>query len=120
MERSKKKILIADDDPGILDVLTLLLEEDGYEVETTDDGATIGEFQNGYPDLMLLDIWLSGWNGRDICRALKIREDTKHLPIILISANNETEKIAQEAGADDFLAKPFNLDEVLEKIERLL
>src|SRR5579884_3220359 len=71
-------------------------------------------------DLLLLDLWLSGWSGRDICISLKSQEATRHLPIILISANNETEKIAHEAGADDFLAKPFNLDEVQEKIENFL
>ncbi len=120
MEQSKKKILIADDDPAILDVLTLFLEEVGYEVETSDGSTIIGDFQNGYPDLLLLDIWLSGWNGRDVCLALKSQEATKHLPIILISANNEAQKIAREAGADDFLAKPFNLDEVLRKVEHYL
>ncbi len=120
MERSKKKILIADDDPGILDVLTLFLEDVGYEVETIDDGAAICDFPNGYPDLLLLDIWLSGWSGRDICLSLKSQEETKHLPIILISANNETERIAREAGADDFLAKPFDLDDVVKKVERFL
>ncbi len=120
MERSKKKILIADDDSAILDVLTLFLEDVGYEVETTGNGATIRDFPNGYPDLLLLDIWLSGWSGRDICLSLKSQEATQHLPIILISANNQTEKIAREAGADDFLAKPFNLDDALEKIERYL
>ena len=120
MERSKKKILIADDDPAILDVLSLFLEDVGYEVETTDDGATMQKARSDYPDLMLLDIWMSGWNGRDICVALKSQEATKHIPIILVSANRDTEKIAQEAGADDFLKKPFDLDTVLEKIERYI
>ena len=120
MERSKKKILIADDDPAILDVLSLFLEDVGYEVETTDDGATIREAQSEHPDLMLLDIWMSGWNGSDICSLLKNQEATKHIPIILVSANRDTEKIAKEAGADDFLLKPFDLDNVLEKIERYI
>lgn len=120
MEMGKKKILIADDDPAILDVLTLLLEETGYEVQTTGGEATMRDFQQGAPDLLLLDIWMSGWSGRDICRLLKRQEATRHLPIILISANNEVEKIAREAGADDFLAKPFNLDEIVEKIEHYL
>ena len=120
MEPGKKKILIADDDPAILDVLSLFLEDVGYEVETTDDGATIQQAQSDYPDLMMLDIWMSGWNGRDICIALKRQEATKHIPIILVSANRDTEKIAQEAGADDFLKKPFDLDNVLEMIERYI
>ena len=120
MVQHKKKILVADDDPAILDVLTLLLEEVGYEVESTVDEATLQAFPNGYPDLLLLDIWMSGWNGQDMCVFLKSREATKHLPIILISANKETERIAREAGADDFLTKPFDLDELVGKIERCL
>ena len=120
MERNKKKILIVDDDPGILDALTLFLEEVGYEVEATDDGTTLRAFPNGHPDLLLLDIWLSGWLGRDICIFLKSQEATKRLPIILVSANKDTESIAREAGADDFLTKPFELDELLAKLERYL
>jgi DNA-binding response OmpR family regulator len=120
MEWNKKKVLIADDDPAILDVLRLFLEEVGYEVEITDNGATLREFQNGYPDLLLLDIWMSGWNGRDICSFLKSQEVTQHFPVILISANRDTEKIAKDAGADDFIAKPFDLDELVEKIEKYI
>lgn len=120
MGERKKKILIADDDPGILDALSLFLEDVGYEVETTNDGGSVLKFQNGHPDLLLLDIWMSGWSGRDICLSLKSQEATRHLPIILISANDEAERIAWEAGADDFIAKPFDLDDVLEKIEQFL
>ena len=120
MEPQKKKILIADDDPAILDVLTLFLEEVGYKVETTLDGLTLQTFENGYPDLLLLDIWMSGWHGRDICLFLKSQEATKRLPIILFSANRETEQIAREAGADDFITKPFDLLGLLAKIERFL
>jgi DNA-binding response OmpR family regulator len=78
------------------------------------------EDPNGYPDLLLLDIWMSGWNGRDICIFLKSQEVTQHLPIVLVSANRDTEKIARDAGADDFMTKPFNLDELVEKIEKYI
>ncbi|HET8912677.1 MAG TPA: response regulator [Ktedonobacteraceae bacterium] len=118
MEGSKKRVLIADDDPAILDVLTLFLEEVGYEVESTINPETIGEFSTGYPDLMILDIWMSGWNGLDICRTLKGQATTRQLPIILFSAKKEAEELAYEAGADDFIAKPFNLDDMLDKVER--
>ena len=120
MEHRQKKILIADDDPAILEVLTLFFEEVGYEVETTHDGLTLRTFEHGPPDLLLLDIWMSGWNGRDLCRFLKSQEETRHLPILLVSANRDMERIAREAGADDFIAKPFDLDKLLEKIERWL
>lgn len=120
MSARKKKILIADDDLAILDMLTLFLEDSGYEVETTTDGASLRTFPQGLPDLLLLDIWLSGWNGRDICLHLKSQEATKHLPIVLISANRETKTIAREAGADDFVAKPFDLDDLMETVENYL
>ena len=120
MEGSKKRVLIADDDPAILDVLTLFLGEVGYEVESTTNPETIGEFSTGYPDLIILDIWMSGWNGLDICRTLKGQATTRQLPIILFSAKKEAEELAYEAGADDFIAKPFNLDDMLDKVERFL
>ena len=120
MEHRQKKILIADDDPAILEVLTLFLEEVGYEVETTHDGLTLRTFEHGPPDLLLLDIWMSGWSGREICRFLKSQEATKQLPIVLFSANRETEQIAREAGADAFITKPFDLTGLLATIERYL
>lgn len=120
MQASKKKILVADDDLAILDVLKMFLEDVGYEVEVTGDGAKLHDFQHGQADLLLLDVWLSGWNGRDICTYLKSQEATKKLPIILFSANKGIESIARAAGADDFLAKPFDLDELLDKLDRHL
>jgi DNA-binding response OmpR family regulator len=120
MEQQKKKILIADDDEGIVDALQLFLEDEGYEVEIVTDGATLRDFPHGLPDLLLLDIWMSGWNGRDICISLKSHQATKHLPIILVSANKDTKKVASEAGADDFIVKPFDLDDLLHKIEQYI
>jgi DNA-binding response OmpR family regulator len=120
LDSRKKKILIADDDLAILEVLTIFLEEMGYEVETTYDGHSLRTFEHGYPDVLLLDIWLSGVNGRDLCRYFKSQEKTRHLPILLISANRNMQRIACEAGADDFIAKPFDLDKLLDKIEGLL
>lgn len=120
MQESKKKILVADDDPAILDVLKIFLEDVGYEVEVTADGAKLHDFQHGQADLLLLDVWMSGWNGRDICTYLKSQETTRQLPIILFSANKGIEHIARSAGADDFLAKPFELDELLDKLDRYL
>lgn len=119
-QKPKKKILIADDDPDILEVLTLILEESGYEVKTTSDGYALHRLglEQDIPDLLLLDIWLSGWHGREICRFLKSQAATRSLPIILCSANRETQQIATEAGADGFITKPFDLAHLLETIER--
>lgn len=113
-----KKILVADDDPAIVDSLQLMLETMGYEVETTVNGETVKDLRKEFPDLLLLDIWMSGQDGRDICKYLKGKDDTRHIPIIMISANKDTAKIAREAGADDFVAKPFEMDELLSKVAK--
>ena len=120
MQGRKKKILVADDDPAILDVLKLFLEDVGYDVEITTDGAKLRDFQDGQADLLLLDVWMSGWNGRDICTYLKSQEATKRLPIILFSANKGIEHLARAAGSDDFIAKPFELNELLDKLDQYL
>lgn len=117
---SKKKILIADDDHAILEALTLMLEDAGYETDTTVDGQTIQEATDQLPDLILLDIWMSGTDGRDICKHLKRRPQTKHIPIIMVSANKDAEHIAKESGADGFIAKPFEMDDLLALIEKYM
>ncbi len=116
----KYKIMIADDDPGIVDAIQMLLEYEGYEVRTTVNGATVNDMQDEFPDLLLLDIWMSGQDGRVICKKLKESENTKDVPVIMISASNELRKSAQDAGADDFLEKPFEMDHLLLKIKKFL
>lgn len=114
-----KKIMIADDDPGIVDAVEMLLEFEGYDVATTVSGSTVLQLDQ-LPDLLLLDIWMSGEDGRDICKQLKAQDTTSSLPIIMISASRDIKSSAMEAGADDFLAKPFEMDELLKKIEALI
>ncbi|MES2266568.1 MAG: response regulator transcription factor [Bacteroidota bacterium] len=114
-----KKIMIADDDPGIVDAVEMILEFEGYDVTTTVDGATVLDMKEQLPDLLLLDIWMSGEDGRDICRQLKSEPLTKNIPVLMISASREIAPSALAAGADDFLAKPFEMDELLKKIEKL-
>lgn len=117
---TQKKVMIADDDPGILDAVEAMLEFGGYEVSSTSNGATVLEMQDHFPDLLLLDIWMAGTDGRDVCKQLKQQDKTKNMPIIMISASTELERSAKEAGADDFLEKPFDMEELLEKIEHFL
>lgn len=116
---NNKKILAADDDPVILEVLTFMLEDAGYDVKTTVNGQTEQIAQEFLPDLILLDIWMAGSDGRTICKSLKSHRLTQRIPIIIISANKDTNKIAKEIGADDFLAKPFEMEELLNKVKNL-
>jgi DNA-binding response OmpR family regulator len=116
--KMRKKVLIADDDPSICDAVSLILEEVGYEVNSIINGEEIYKMKQDFPEVVLLDIWMSGVDGRDICKYLKKGEATQHIPVIMISANRDTEKIAKEAGADDFLTKPFEMNDLLEKITK--
>lgn len=113
-----KKILIADDDPAIVESICLILTEFGYTVDATTDGETIYKMKKNFPDLLLLDIWMSGQDGRKICKYLKDNKTTKHIPIVMISASRDIQKSAHEAGADDFLAKPFDMNELLDKVTK--
>jgi len=115
----QKRITVADDDPGILDAVGMMLEMEGYEVNTTLNGHTVLSLQQ-LPDVYILDIWMSGSDGRELCKQLKTEEKTKNIPVILISASNDLKRSAETAGADDFLAKPFEIDALLEKIEKAL
>ncbi|MDB5171114.1 MAG: response regulator receiver protein [Candidatus Saccharibacteria bacterium] len=113
MADTKKKILVADDNPAILDALKIMLEEEGYEVETTVDGATVQDIKAPLPDLLLLDIWMSGIDGRNVCKLLKSNATTKHIPVIMISATKDIEQIAKDSGADDCVSKPFQMEHLL-------
>ena len=110
MSDARKKILVADDNPAILDAIKIMLEEEGYEVETTVDGATVQDIKEPLPDLLLLDIWMSGIDGRDVCKLLKSSATTKHIPVIMISATKDIEQIAKDSGADDSVSKPFQME----------
>lgn len=108
-----KKILVADDNPAILDALKIMLEEEGYEVDTTEDGAKAQNMKKPLPDLLLLDVWMSGIDGRDVCRHLKGANETKHIPIIVVSATKDIADIGKEAGADNYISKPFQREHLL-------
>lgn len=121
MKDDKKKILVVDDDPDILDAVSLLLEGEGYEVSVSERGDGVEDLSDGdLPDLILLDLILSGRDGGDICRLLKSRSETRDVPVVMMSAHSEAEKAASEAGADGFLAKPFEIDRLLQTIQSQL
>jgi DNA-binding response OmpR family regulator len=115
---SKKKILVADDDAAIVEVMQILLQDQGYEVVTTSRGENIYKMVEENPDMILLDIWMAGINGNDICQKLKADDKTKHIPIIMFSANSETIQKSIECGADGYLAKPFELDELMNIVQK--
>src|SRR5579864_5322411 len=114
MQNRQKKILIVDDEPDILEFLKIILEEEGYTIVTTEKGEYLEKLANGaLPDLILLDMLLSGKDGRDIVKHLKSQQQTRHIPVIMFSAHPSAEETAHKAGADDFVPKPFDIDVLL-------
>lgn len=116
-----KKILIVDDDPDILEALQLTFEFEGYTVSTITKGEeTYRMVESFKPDVIILDVLLSGKDGRTICKKLKADHLTRTIPIIMISAHPNAEQSTIEVGADDFLAKPFDIDQLVGKVENIV
>lgn len=117
----KKKVVVIDDDEGILEGFSAMLESQGYDTLVSGNSDFLFTLQKkDLPHIILLDVLLSGQDGRLICQKLKLQSRTKHIPVIMVSAHPQTEKIVIEAGADDFLAKPFEMDELFSKISKYL
>ena len=116
-----KKILLIDDDPDIITVLQLLLKKKGYEVATASrEEEAYNQVAVFQPHLIVLDVLLSGVDGRTICKKLKNSESSKHIPIIMFSAHPSAQKNMEDFGADDFIPKPFESSKILERIEAQL
>jgi DNA-binding response OmpR family regulator len=112
------KVLVVDDDQSILDSMEIALDLGGYEVETTTRGEeTFSRIASFKPDLILMDVYLSGMDGREICKQIKEDEKTKNIPVIIFSANRSMKEVFEESGANDFIGKPFNMDELYEKVK---
>ncbi|OGG12677.1 hypothetical protein A3D77_04130 [Candidatus Gottesmanbacteria bacterium RIFCSPHIGHO2_02_FULL_39_11] len=114
-----KNIHVIDDDESIQDAFNVLLTTAGYKVRTSSDANYLQKLpKKKLPDLILLDVLLSGSDGREICKKLKSRKVTHHVPIIMVSANMSAGNSFKEYGADDYIEKPFEMDELLDKIKK--
>ena len=117
-EKRMRKILLIDDDPDIITVLQLLLKKKGYEVAAASRESDIYTTAESFsPDLIVMDVLLSGLDGREICKRFKSTEKWKHIPIIMFSAHPGAQKNMKDFGADDFLPKPFQSEKLLQRIE---
>lgn len=116
-----KTVLVADDDSAILEVIKIILEENNFKVITISNGAHVESLvRQSRPGLVLLDIWMSGYDGRDVARSLKSDSTTRQIPILLISAHSDTERMAREAGADGFIAKPFDMNHLIAMVAKFI
>jgi DNA-binding response OmpR family regulator len=115
-----KKIVVVDDNKDILDALELTLSYENYSVHTTSKAdEALSYICEIRPDVVLLDVLMSGVDGRDICRKLKQSKELGNIPVIMISAHPSAEESVKKVGADDFLAKPFDIDILLERVSKL-
>lgn len=114
-----KRVLVVDDDVDILEGIALLLRSEGFDVLTTPRGEevykTVREYQ---PDLVMLDVLMSGSDGRVICKKLKSTRETMRMPVLLISADPTAKRGSLASGATDFLAKPFDIDELIRRVKK--
>jgi DNA-binding response OmpR family regulator len=116
-------ILIVDDTPANLNVLSAILGKRGYRVRPAINGTlALKAAQKAAPDLMLLDVQMPGLNGYDVCRQLKADPQTRAIPVIFISALDDVlDKVeAFQAGGVDYITKPFQIEEVLARVENQL
>ena len=111
------KVLIIDDDKDILEALEVALSMEGFDVRTASSSKQgFKEITQRRPDVILLDVLLSGEDGRVVMKKLKEKEETKSIPVIMISAHPTAQHSSLEAGANAFLAKPFVMEDLLHTI----
>ena len=122
MNSVRKTILIVDDEPDIVMAIETILEEAGYAVmSATQSESMMRHLRQGrLPDLILLDMVLAGQRGTEIAGALKRHQETRHIPILMLSAHPDAEQEASSAGADGFIPKPFDLDDLLATVATFL
>lgn len=116
---ARKKILIIEDDESVQAMLKLIFEKAGYEIEISPDGQSIYQ-EREWPDIFLLDKQLNGFDGLEICKYLKSKDQTKKIPVIMLSATPGIEPLALDAGADHFMEKPFNSSVLITKVAEYL
>lgn len=115
------KVLVVDDDSGIGEMLKTLLEYYGYEVTVTAKPEETEQLiVEEKIDLVLLDMLISGVNGTDVCRSIRDNSETTGTPVLMMSALHDAGVKCKEAGADDFIAKPFEMEDLTAKITEVL
>ncbi len=116
-------ILVADDELDIVKTIRCILETKGHEVLEANDGmAALEQAKNARPDIIFLDVMMPGMDGYKVCRMLKYNSLYRDIPIVMLTARTSSQdrEIGEQVGADLYMTKPFDIDEVLELTERLL
>lgn len=118
MIAGNERILVIDDDRDIRDIIRLVLELEGFKVDELDSGHFVDETILSFkPQLILLDVMLGDMDGRQICRDLKKQSKTQDIPIIIISATHGSKHLLGAlCGADDYISKPFDIDNLISRV----
>lgn len=120
---SQKKILIVDDEVDLVETLRFSLENEGYNVLVSYNGEdALNQARKENPDLILLDLMLPKLDGYKVCRLLKFDERYKHIPILMLTAKTQEKDklLGKETGANEYITKPFEMDELIEKVKAYL
>jgi phosphate regulon transcriptional regulator PhoB len=118
-----KRILIIDDEPDIIDLVSYNLQKEGFDVDSATDGETaLAKIGTVHYDLVILDLMLPGIQGLDLCRMMRSNADKTHIPIVMLTAKGEEvdKIIGLEMGADDYVTKPFSPRELVARIKAVL
>ncbi|MBL4676643.1 MAG: response regulator [Mucilaginibacter sp.] len=114
----RDKVLVIEDEPVIGEMMCILLEIEGYKVISLNDTASaLRKLKAEEVALVMLDLNLAGEDGRDVCRYIKGQSDLQHTPVILVSSSPDLPQIKDECGADDYIAKPFELTDFVQKVK---
>ncbi len=118
MNNSSSQILVIDDDPDIGNILRMTLEYKGFSTSILKSAANCESYiRDNNISLVIMDLLISGSYGVDICRVLKADEALSSIPVIMMSAHPDAKRLSLEAGADDFIAKPFDMAVVIDKVK---
>ncbi|MEC5156919.1 response regulator [Chryseobacterium sp. MP_3.2] len=119
--KTSKKVFIFDDNLEILELCTEILEDLGCQVNTSATTNNVEkQVQDILPDLIFMDNWVPDISGIEATRLLKSNENLKHIPVVYFSANININQLAEQAGADDFIAKPFDINKFEEMVEKYI
>ena len=121
---AKKTILVIEDDKDIRDTVTYALEQEGYNVISSENAKILRFLEQYNPGLILMDNWLTEWksdaNGQQLSKELKSDPKTSHIPVIILSAVSNIKEIAEAGMSDGYLKKPFDLEELFDVVKKYL
>jgi len=116
----KKKILIIENDHDIRDIVELILAEEGFDTLSMAEPETLDIVIQFKPHLILIDEFINSKPGHRLCRKIKQKTDLNQIPVIILSTANDIELIAEECSANDFVSKPFDISDLVDKVVRII